>query len=212
MKTELQDKLIEKYKDFFDSEVPIYNENNFHKLFSQKKVVVPIQFGFEVRDGWYMLLNSLMEEINQHIKNQERNKNGSIKYKFLENISRTLQYRSSHKNKLFKKLGKFIEKHSPKIKNYKLEFKITQVKEKFAGLRFYYYGGDPTIDGMVSLTESLSYQICEYCGSTINVGKTQGWFVTVCKSCFEKNPNLNTRNWKPNKNNNDTNEEDDDLF
>ncbi len=60
----------------------------------------------------------------------------------------------------------------------------TQVKEKFGGLRFYYTGGDETIDGMVWLAEHLSYNICEKCGSTQNVTQnTEGWVYTLCKTC-----------------------------
>lgn len=58
-----------------------------------------------------------------------------------------------------------------------------QVKEKFSGLCFYYSGGDNEIRGMVTLTESLSYKICEECGAMDStVGRNQeGWHYTSCK-------------------------------
>ena len=60
----------------------------------------------------------------------------------------------------------------------------TQVKEKFGGLCFYYNGGDNLISGMVWLAESLSYSICENCGSTKDVThNTEGWIYTRCKTC-----------------------------
>ena len=57
-----------------------------------------------------------------------------------------------------------------------------QVKEKFGTLRFYYSGGNDTIDGMVQMAESFSGHICEGCG---NLGSTQGngWVRTECESC-----------------------------
>ena len=61
-----------------------------------------------------------------------------------------------------------------------------QVKEKFGGLRFYFNGGNDYIDGMTSLVESMSYTICEECGSTVNVKQTDGWVYTRCDKCMEK--------------------------
>jgi len=60
---------------------------------------------------------------------------------------------------------------------------ITQIKEKYGGLRFYYEGGDDKIDGMVWLAEHLSYEICETCGTTENVHQTEGWIYTICDNC-----------------------------
>jgi len=62
----------------------------------------------------------------------------------------------------------------------------TQVKEKYGGLRFYFNGGDELIDGMVWLTESLSVEMCETCGSTQNVTQTKGWITTICENCLKK--------------------------
>lgn len=63
----------------------------------------------------------------------------------------------------------------------------TQVKEKYGGLRFYYTGGDETIEGMIWLAEFLSFNICEECGSTEEVTQIDtGWTYTRCKNCKEK--------------------------
>ncbi len=67
------------------------------------------------------------------------------------------------------------------------KIKIEQVKSKFAGLRFYYSGGDEVIQRMVSLAEKLSEEMCEYCGSTVDVVKEGSWITNVCKNCKEKN-------------------------
>lgn len=63
---------------------------------------------------------------------------------------------------------------------------ITQIKEKFGGLRFYYYGGDEYVAGLVAMAECLSYKTCEVCGSP---GKTNsnGWISVTCEA--HKRPN-----------------------
>lgn len=73
-----------------------------------------------------------------------------------------------------------------------LQVVAEQVKEKFGTLRFYFYGGDETIEGMVSIAESITRKICEDCG---NVGqhRTQKWHRVTCESCEEKRKNLRNR-------------------
>lgn len=56
---------------------------------------------------------------------------------------------------------------------------VEQIKEKFGGLRFYYSGGDDTIDGMVRIAEAWASRTCETCGQP---GETRsgGWIRTLC--------------------------------
>lgn len=66
-----------------------------------------------------------------------------------------------------------------------INFEIIQMKEKFAGLRCYFNGGDDYIRGVVSMAETISHTICEFCG---NAGKPQaptGWWFTLCEKCAE---------------------------
>jgi len=69
-----------------------------------------------------------------------------------------------------------------------------QVKEKFGGLRFYVQGATNMQYAVISWAESLSYHICEKCGSTKNIGTTEGWISTLCEECHDPNSNwkLNT--------------------
>ena len=63
-----------------------------------------------------------------------------------------------------------------------------QVKEKFAGLRFYADGGDSYTNGVISMAEALSYRICESCGTmdeTVAVSG-KGWLKTRCEKCVKK--------------------------
>lgn len=70
--------------------------------------------------------------------------------------------------------------------NDKSQVVAAQVKTKFGGLRFYINGGTDEQYGAISFAESLSYSICEYCGSMEDVGQTRGWIITLCKKCAKK--------------------------
>ena len=63
--------------------------------------------------------------------------------------------------------------------------KFDQIKEKYGGLRIYFSGGDEYIEGLVSMAESFSYQICEICGQRGKPTKG-GWISTLCESCRNK--------------------------
>jgi len=71
--------------------------------------------------------------------------------------------------------------------NKKPQLEAVQVKEKFGGLRFYADNGDELIRGMIWLAESMSYHICESCGTTedVGVGKSR-WISTLCTTCRTK--------------------------
>jgi hypothetical protein len=63
--------------------------------------------------------------------------------------------------------------------------KFDQIKEKYGGLRVYFSGGDDYVEGLVSMAESFSYQICEVCGNKGEPNKG-GWISTLCKECRSK--------------------------
>lgn len=56
---------------------------------------------------------------------------------------------------------------------------ITQIKEKFGTLRFYYEGGDDVVYALSNFAESISGRVCEDCGQP---GRTRsgGWVRTLC--------------------------------
>lgn len=111
-------------------------------------------FWFECGDGWFTLIDDLCGNIVHAIKNEK-----SI-----------LDYR--------KKQGEDVRKEDYEA----VEVTISQVKEKYGGLRFYVYGGGDRIRGMIDFAESFSYKICESCG---NPGKLSqnGWWRTLCEPC-----------------------------
>lgn len=61
-------------------------------------------------------------------------------------------------------------------------FRFTQIKEKFGGLRIYYYGGNEYTRGLVGMAESWSFHICEKCGAKGSPDK-KGWIMTLCENC-----------------------------
>lgn len=63
---------------------------------------------------------------------------------------------------------------------------ICQIKEKFGGLRFYINSGNDAIWQRIALAEEESYNTCETCGTTEQIGRTRGWITTLCKPCAEK--------------------------
>lgn len=60
-----------------------------------------------------------------------------------------------------------------------MPIRVTQIKEKYGSLRFYYDNGDERIYGMVSVAEAMSGYICETCGAP---AKLRGgyWLYTAC--------------------------------
>ena len=142
MKKELQEKIFEKYSLFFKTA----NRED------TSGPIMPIDFGIEFWDGWYWLLDNVLNTIKKYCELND-----------VEPID------------------------------------ITQIKEKNGGLEIYYNGGNELIDGMIWFSESLSYKICEHCGTTENVGQTKDWIITLCENCA-KNPevNYNKLEWEKN--------------
>lgn len=72
------------------------------------------------------------------------------------------------------------------------QIETTQVKEKFATLRFYVNYSNELIDGMIWLAEHMSAGICESCGSNENVTQNKkGYIQSLCKKCRKQEPTLN---------------------
>lgn len=59
---------------------------------------------------------------------------------------------------------------------------VTQVKEKFGGLRFYINEGSDEIHTRITKAEVESYTICEQCGAPGEIQRDIGWYRTLCDS------------------------------
>ena len=59
---------------------------------------------------------------------------------------------------------------------------VTEIKEKFGSMRFYYNGGDSVIEGFVSMAEAMSATTCGNCGAVGRIGGS-GWLTCRCMPC-----------------------------
>lgn len=58
----------------------------------------------------------------------------------------------------------------------------SQIKEKFGGLRFYWYGDLPDLgDEIIAAAEPVSGHICEVCGAPGLLHSDGGWWSTRCR-------------------------------
>ena len=65
------------------------------------------------------------------------------------------------------------------VERKKINFKFTQIKEKFGGLRMYTDGSDSFIDGVIRFAEEMSYKTCEITGEKGNLCKKGHWYKTL---------------------------------
>lgn len=66
------------------------------------------------------------------------------------------------------------------------QFCISQIKEKFGGLRFYMNHEDEYMTGAITMAESYSDILCEVCGSPGSKRTIGGWIQTLCNSDHER--------------------------
>ena len=66
------------------------------------------------------------------------------------------------------------------------DVEITQIKEKFGGLRFYVGGATDEVFDLIDRAEAESLKICEGCGTKENVETKGGWLLTLCDKCRRK--------------------------
>ena len=61
---------------------------------------------------------------------------------------------------------------------------ITQIKQKFGGLRIYCYNAPEDIRQLIDLAVNASWHTCEKCGSIIGVTTNlKGYRLTLCPDC-----------------------------
>lgn len=70
------------------------------------------------------------------------------------------------------------------IREDRLRFRTTQVKQKFGGLRFYAQGGTARTWALIDAAEAHSTTICESCGTPSHLRNRRGYMTTVCDDCW----------------------------
>lgn len=135
-------------------------------------------WGFECGDGWYNLIATLCAYIQNKI--DQRNKQIEYVTKLNDMIS---EYAHGNHEPLLEFAGKNVDLYLRmgirEVPDAIPQVVATQVKEKYAGLRFYYSGGDDEIQAAVTFAEMLSERTCETCGALGKV-RGQGWYYTAC--------------------------------
>ena len=85
-------------------------------------------------------------------------------------------------NELCEKIEKLIDEKYPEEKEY---FRVLQVKEKYAGLRFYISSAPGEIHELIDEYENKSYHICENCRSEeAKERELYRWYYTRCDNCW----------------------------
>jgi hypothetical protein len=133
-------------------------------------------FLFEVGDGWFNIINTLCGLIcsdwlyakEQHDYLQSRV--GKPRYDF----GKEHQGKDIVTEEDVAEAKAVMDEEAERIPV------VTQVKEKYGGLRFYVFGATDEQYALIRFAESMSYGTCEVCG---NVGKPNrgGWVRTRCK-------------------------------
>ena len=129
---------------------------SYPNLFAQKNLSIQescMPWGICCGDGWFELIDLLCS----HIQNR------------IENVKRNIDMKSE-------KRGVTLV---PVDMGY-LKCEVTQVKEKFGGLRFYVNSNDDYIGGLISFAEGMSYKTCSECGEKSSNQVRRGWIYTLC--------------------------------
>lgn len=78
----------------------------------------------------------------------------------------------------------FLEELKTALGDYAPNYRISQIKEKWGGLRWYDFGRTEEAEKIISKYEQLSETICIVCGKPA-VAMTAGWIVPVCAEHLE---------------------------
>lgn len=133
-----------------------YTEAQYDEFAARMHEKYPAMFsqpygGFAVGAGWWPIIEALCGQIQHHI-----------------------DWATKTRQRLLTD-----NPYNHKIPDDVPQVVVTQIKEKFGGLRFYYDGGDDMIDGMVRMAESWAARHCEKCGKPGEI-RSGGWIRTLC--------------------------------
>lgn len=149
-------------------------------------------WGFEHGDGWYNIINALCSNIQHHIDWRERQIEVAVNHNkmvanmkagdFSEFDKMSQAWASDYKERMKQD---YLVGNLRQVPEPVPQVVVSQVKEKFGTLRFYYNGGDDEISGMVRMAESMSAVTCEECG-TPGRRRGGGWVRTLCDAHAEQ--------------------------
>lgn len=84
--------------------------------------------------------------------------------------------------------NKLIDELIEELNKLPEEIYVTQIKEKFGGLRFYIESGSEKAFNIIERYELFSEHICEHCGEfyTAKTRESHKWLKTLCDKCTEE--------------------------
>ena len=130
-------------------------------------------WGFECGDGWYHLIDTLCNLLSSEYLSAKKS------YEFVKECleERGGKYPWSSKEEVTAEEVELKRQAMEEAAKYVPT--VSQVKEKFGGLRFYVDGVTDKQWNYIHFAESMSYRICEICGAP---GKryTDGWHTVLC--------------------------------
>lgn len=153
-------------------------EQDFPKIFAEP------YGGFCCGEGWWQILKSLCEQIQGHIdfRNKQRERELVRHAAYINGYEALLKFyqgKSAEPSKWDEENTRVTMEQGVEVPEEVAQVVVSQIKEKFGGLRFYYSGGDAEISGMVRMAESWAGASCETCGAPGTSG-SRGWIKTLC--------------------------------
>ena len=177
-------------------ELDTYLCKKYPKMFRDRRAsmrVTAMCWGFECGPGWGNILKVLCGNIQHHVDWKRKQRASALQFNRV--LKRALNgdkagliwYNSFGDDKYTEPTQWTLDRVAEEIE--RAEYRavpeavsqvvVSQVKEKFGSLRFYYSGGDEAIDGMVRIAEGMSGCTCEECGA-VGKGRSGGWIRTLC--------------------------------
>lgn len=88
---------------------------------------------------------------------------------------------------IYELFDKIEELLNTKYKEFREDFEVVQVKEKWGELRVYISSGPHEIFDLIESYSDKSTHICENCGKPGTLAENKGWWSTLCSECrYEK--------------------------
>lgn len=175
---EKESKLLNKYKRYF---------NNYFKKLDNGELISPMKFGLEIGDGWYDLLDDLLEFIDSYLTD----------YKFID-----LQFRQVKEKfgglRLYNNISFNYEDYIDNYNECKNNHDIKPIyydSEKYTSDYGIYEKIVEILEEKIKQTESESYNTCEICGSKENIGMTSGYIRIICSVCYNDSKRISNLEW-----------------
>jgi hypothetical protein len=86
-------------------------------------------------------------------------------------------------DELSSKLEGLILKQLAELEDKNVHARASQVKEKYATLRFYMDYSTDEMEELITKAEHLSAKVCESCGKEGVLRSRGSWFITSCEAC-----------------------------